>query len=94
MKNRDFGDFEYGVFKVIKLIYIYIYSSLLWFYAHLRTLINQEPLMKKSLNPDKIILNHRSSSTQNFNVAACLVFELLGFLFYIPFVPYVCFLSL
>ena len=25
MKNRDFGDFEYGVFKVIKLIYIYIY---------------------------------------------------------------------
>ena len=24
MKNRDFGDFEYGVFKVIKLMYIYI----------------------------------------------------------------------
>ena len=92
MKNRDFGDFEYGVFKVIKLIYIYAYLP--WFYAHLRTLINQEPLMKRSLNPEKIILNHRSSSAQNFNVVACLVFELLGSLFYISFVPCVCFLSL
>ena len=90
MKNRDFGDFEYGVFKVIKLIYTWLFTMVLCSSSDL----NQEPLMKKSLNPDKIILNHRSSSTQNFNAVACLVFELLGFLFYISFVPYVCFLSL
>ena len=29
MKNRDFGDFEYGVFKVIKLIYIWLFTMTL-----------------------------------------------------------------
>ena len=29
MKNRDFGDFEYGVFKVIKLIYICLFTMVL-----------------------------------------------------------------
>ena len=29
MKNRDFGDFEYGVFKVIKLIYTWLFTMVL-----------------------------------------------------------------
>ena len=29
MKNRDFGDCEYGVFKVIKLIYIWLFTMTL-----------------------------------------------------------------
>ena len=78
MKTRDFGDSEYGVFKVIEFIYIYGY--LLCFYAHIQTLMNQEPLALRLWNFDRIIHYPWTTVTQIFNVVASLVLEILAFI--------------
>ena len=77
MKTRDFGDSEYGIFKVIEFIYIWLFAMFLCSYSDFNESRTTGTKIMKLWQNNTLSLNNCHT---NFNVVASLVLEILAFI--------------